>query len=635
MLQTIREKSQGWIATLILGFVCFSFALWGIHYYISQSGEVSVAVKVNGEKITETVFNQAYRQLQQEAQNTMGAQYSNDETFQHELKQQALSQLIQARVFSQFLIKSGFFVTPEQVQQVLLHLPAFQENGHFSLGRFQQILAAMSYSTEAFMGKLNEELMANQFATGIISSGFSLPNEVDNAVRFMRQTRDVGYVILDPKATKIVTPVTEDAILSYYKSHLKAFTLPAKVSLDYVLLSVDGLKQHQVVTEQEIDTYYKNNIQQFMTPPSYQIVRVVLPLPANASQNDIDEAHDKLLSLSQEKNLNAAAKKIGARVAMPVWISESMLPSAEGEALKNLKTGMISLPIQSQRQVEVVKLLDQKPESVKPLSLVSDEIKDLLQSQKAEKVFAVSAEKLASVAYENPNSLVPVSQALGLPIQTSTAFSANEQGEGILANTKIKQMAFSEDVYKDGYNSDVIELSPSEQLVLRIREKTPPHLLSYDEVKAKIRAQLTRRQQRQATETLATQIQAALSKGTAGKAVADDFNVTWHEKTAVTRHEPKVSPKVLYEVFDMPKPLDSQNPTTRVIGLPSGLMAVVALYHVQAGNPETIEAQNREAFSTVIADKYGDIDYQLTLETLKKEAKIKGMTPEKNEQSHD
>jgi len=38
MLTTIREKTQGWIAAIILGLVTIPFALWGINTYFESSG---------------------------------------------------------------------------------------------------------------------------------------------------------------------------------------------------------------------------------------------------------------------------------------------------------------------------------------------------------------------------------------------------------------------------------------------------------------------------------------------------------------------------------------------------------------------------------------------------------------------
>ena len=47
MLQTIRERAQGWIAWLIVILISIPFALWGIQSYLGVGGE-PIAATVNG-----------------------------------------------------------------------------------------------------------------------------------------------------------------------------------------------------------------------------------------------------------------------------------------------------------------------------------------------------------------------------------------------------------------------------------------------------------------------------------------------------------------------------------------------------------------------------------------------------------
>ena len=48
MLQTIRDKTAGWIAGIFLGAIAIVFVFWGIDF---QSGTASFAAKVDGERI--------------------------------------------------------------------------------------------------------------------------------------------------------------------------------------------------------------------------------------------------------------------------------------------------------------------------------------------------------------------------------------------------------------------------------------------------------------------------------------------------------------------------------------------------------------------------------------------------------
>ena len=63
MLQEIRDKTQGWFATIIIGVVCLMFALWGINYYIQDTGTRNQDLAtVNGQRISMQQFNQEFQQ---------------------------------------------------------------------------------------------------------------------------------------------------------------------------------------------------------------------------------------------------------------------------------------------------------------------------------------------------------------------------------------------------------------------------------------------------------------------------------------------------------------------------------------------------------------------------------------------
>lgn len=629
MLQTIRDKSQGWIATVILGLVSFSFALWGIHYYLTQSSGTNIVAKVNGTKISEKAFDSVYKQLQQQAQSTLGADYSDNEALQNQLKKQALDEIINSQILAQALKKQGFYVSTSQLDELITQIPSFQENGRFSSLRFQQALASMSYSPQQFSEKLSEQVMISQLHKGIVSSGFALPDDVKQSLRLMLQKRDIGYVVVKRAQMKPVTPVTEEEVQAYYNSHKKQFTIPAKVTLNYITLSAEDLQKSQKVTTKEIQQYYQNNQTQFMTAEKWQVVRVIMLVDNNATKTDINNAKMKLMSIKpafvKVDDISNEAAKINANVISNTWLDESKLSPLEIKMIAPLKPGMVSDPIQLGNQLEMIKLVAQKPGTEIPVAKVKNKIINMLQQQRAEKAFANKSDTLANLTYENPNSLKPAAESLSLPIQTTSAFAKSDKKlTGILANPNVVLNAFSPDVYQQGYNSTVINVSPTKQVVIRVAKKIPAKAMPFDSVKEDIKKLLTTQAQEQATKEFATKIANALASGKPGPEVAKQFDVTWHEKANVDRHQKHVAPKVLETIFNMQAPVDREHPTVAALALPKwGDYVAVAIYKVVPGNPDKMSKIQKEAFFEVIGNKYGNSDFQLYMESLRKKAKIK------------
>ncbi|MCP4010516.1 MAG: peptidylprolyl isomerase, partial [Proteobacteria bacterium] len=61
MLLTIRKKSQGWVAWLIVIIIAIPFALFGINSYFEGANQIPVA-NVDGEKINVQAFENAMEQ---------------------------------------------------------------------------------------------------------------------------------------------------------------------------------------------------------------------------------------------------------------------------------------------------------------------------------------------------------------------------------------------------------------------------------------------------------------------------------------------------------------------------------------------------------------------------------------------
>src|SRR5947208_1567601 len=93
MLQSIRNKTQGWLATVILGFVTVGFLMWGVEYYIEQNaGNQKTVAKVDGQKITDQEVNTVFQQLQRKQQQNSSSPLTDAQ--QQQLKQLALQQII-------------------------------------------------------------------------------------------------------------------------------------------------------------------------------------------------------------------------------------------------------------------------------------------------------------------------------------------------------------------------------------------------------------------------------------------------------------------------------------------------------------------------------------------------------------
>ena len=127
MLQTIRDKTSGWVAIIVLGAIGVVFALFGVDL---QSTAGNYAAKVDGEKIATDTVRRAWQQRQSQLQQMMRAELPPDLV----KSQQAalLDQFIRESLLKQRAEEFGYRVSDEAIAQQIVQIPQLQVDGKFS-----------------------------------------------------------------------------------------------------------------------------------------------------------------------------------------------------------------------------------------------------------------------------------------------------------------------------------------------------------------------------------------------------------------------------------------------------------------------------------------------------------------------
>ena len=622
MLQAIRNNAQGVFVWIVVGLIVVSFALFGLGSYLSGASKV-VAASVNDVEISSSTLTRAYQNYQERLRNMFGDQYRPEMFNTTRVKNEVLQGLITQEVMSQMMHEQGYFASSEQIFEKLKQYEAFQEGGVFSAKRYKEVLSLQSINGEAFEADLSRDIASQQIRTAISASAFLTEEEKKALAALENQKRQVGYFNISVAPYRNSIKVSDAEIQTHYEKNSQLYLTDEKVQIEYIELNMDDVAAMQEITDDVIKQHYESSPQNYMASDDTAAKNLLSGLRKQIQQGAEFAALAK--EYSQDKG---SAKQGGDLGYLTRGVDEQF-----DKVVFSLKKGEVSQVIKSKQGFQLIQLDDIrkgdpeerkvrhiliKPKTkLKPFADVKADIKKELQYQQAGKVFFDDADQMNNLSYETPDSLEPVAEALGLKIQTS-AFMTRRGGAGLLANPKILSAAFSDDVLKQGKNSELLELSDTQLVVLRVKEHKVASVQPLSKVKSRIQNTLLQQKSSQKVEKVSEDIFTRLNNNESIASIEKHYpEVKWNSNISITRKadsKSSVPDNVRKYVFAMAKPTGGRTNWAKVT-LTGGNQAVVGLSKVEEVTEGRVDVER-------ITKTLGDADYNSYVQHIKSKADI-------------
>lgn len=622
MLERIREGSQGLTAKIILGLVILTFALAGVGSYLSTPTEAIVAV-VNGEEISQARYDQALQRERARMQQQFGDMYDTlaaDPAYMAGFRNDVLERLIDDTLQKQFAKQLGLRVGDEQVRAAVTSLPDFQIDGVFNSDRFNAILRQAGYQPAAFREMVREDLATSQLMQGLIGSEFGLASEINALLALQQQTRDLRYFTIPAVRFADAVEITEEKLQAYYQQNIERFMTPEQVAVEYVELSAAALAADIEITAQQIAEYYEANKARFGSSERREVAHIML-------ESDTDDAAiaakaaELLTELQNGADFAALAKTHSQDTfsaenggALGELIAGQIDPTFEAAAFALTEQGQITEVVRSEFGYHIIKLTAFEPAVTRPLAEVSDEVASLLRAEQATALFYDLQQRLAQVAFEQPDNLDEAADVIGGKIQTTELFSRNEAA-GILAQPAILNRLFDSRFIAERLNSDVLELSREHVVVVRVKDHVPARTQQLAEVNQQVTEAVRQSALAELTQAFATEL---LAQDTALAEMAEKAEAELMISIATPRFGGSLATEVRAKAFAMPKPAAGQTSLDSV-QLGNGDVVIVA---VDAVTPAEISSVPDAGQLEAIARQQAEQHFQALLASLKSQAKI-------------
>ncbi len=600
MLQVIRDRAQGVFAWIIVGLISVPFALWGINSYFGGGGDDSVA-EVDGVKISTRQVQSSYQQQRDRLAQMFGGKIPENLFSEEVMKKQVLQQLIEKEILIKAAIDNGMRVGDQQLGELVTGIDAFHTNGKFDMQQYERVLAQQGMSPKLFENRVRRDLLAGQLNDVISTTEFSLDSEVDAQLRLQQQQRDIGYMVVPVNNYQDGIEISEEAVRTYYETNAARYMQPEQVKIDYLELKSDDIASGFEVSEEELRQRYETQKLNFRTPEERKASHILVTIAVDADEAQTNEAQAKAEALLQRVNSGEDFAELAKAESQDPGSARNggdlgffglgVMDKAFEEATFALQKGEVSGVVRSAFGFHIIKLEDIKGGETKPYEEVAAELQREIQNQRATEIFFNKAEQLASLTYEQPDTLTIAAEQLELTIKHSDYF-ARSGGAGIAAEPKVSAAAFSEDVLARGNNSETIELSENHLVVLRISDHKPEALRPFEEVQATIESTLKREKAQAIALEEAKVLFAKLQAGDEPAEVAATQNLEWRQRNDLQRDDSELDRTIVQAVFRMPHPAD-RSVSREQLSLPGGDQALVTLYAVKPGAVAAAEATAR------------------------------------------
>ncbi len=493
MLKTLRNKAQSTVIQALVVIIALVFVFWGVGSGFGNKR--NLVATVNKEEISLQDYQKAYDNTVESYRQQFGGTIPEGLLEGLGIKQQVLSQLIQASLLSQGGREMGVMVSTFATQEKIKKMEAFQQDGSFNLERYEQILSQNRLTPTSFEGNIKSDLLTDTVVKNIKRFTGVTDAEITSRLGFSSEEIKLEYLALTGEAFKDKVEVSAEKLAAYFKEHQNTYKTDPRVKLKYLSFSSDDNLKTIQISDEEIATEYEKTRERYTLAEKRHARHILFQVEDKENQLNMDvqrQKATKILALAKKgDDFSQLAKEHSEGPSASQggdlgFFERGNMVKPFADAVFGMQPGEISDIVQTQFGFHIIKLEEIKPGETKTLEDVRDKIKEQLTRQQAKKV-AFTAANDAYEAIIKSGSIARYSETAKDQVKTTDYFYKKSPPAGITANQKFLKNAFQ---LKKGELSSVIETDKGYAIIF-VDDIEEPKVPELDAVKDRVTADFT------------------------------------------------------------------------------------------------------------------------------------------------
>ena len=502
MLESIRKHSK-FVMILLFLLIIPSFIFFGVDQSYFSVASPTVA-RVDGQEITQNDWDNMHRyesdRLRAENPNIDAKLLDSPEA-----RYATLERMVRDRVMQVAAQKMHLLTSDAALARALQEVPAIaslrKPDGTLDADGYRALLAMQGMTPEGFEASLRRDMSLGQVLGNVMNTAFATPAVADIAMDAFLQRREIQVAQFLSKDFAAKVQVNDEALKAFYESHKDLFQQAEQAKVEYVVLDLEAVRDGIELNEADLQTYYKENASRLTDEKEERRARhFLLNAPRSMSADEREAVKAKAQGIADELKKDpsrfaevakAESQDSGSAASggdLGFFSRGAMVPEFEQVAF-TLQNGQVSDVVESEFGYHVIQVTDVKEPKVPSFESVREKIVNDLKDQQAQRKFAEVAEQFASIVFEQPDSLQPVIDKLGLKLHTADGVTRDPQPEaqGALASKDFLDALFTADSLENKRNTDAVDVGTNQMASGRVVSYQPAKQLSFDEVADRVK----------------------------------------------------------------------------------------------------------------------------------------------------
>jgi len=489
MLELMRKQHSKLKWLLLVIIVAFVVQYIPSFTDLGTTTPTSDVATVGSESVTAREFQTAYSQNIQR----MGSQISPEMLRAFGIDKQVLDNLISQKVIAVEARRFGLQVSDSEVQDKVLTIPVFVENGAF-IGRtkYQMVLEQNNLTIPEFESSIRNEVLGEKLKS-LLTAGISVTDkEAETEYRKRNETAKIDYFVIDPAKLESKIAVSDQEQKDYFEKNKARYQMPEARKAKYVF--VDSVKYHvqATATDKELEDYYSVHRDDYTLKESVTAQHILFKTEGKNPQ-EVEAIRAKAVTVLERakkgsEDFGALAKVFSEDSSasrggdLGEFNRGQMVPEFEKAAF-SLGVGAVSDLVQSQFGFHIIKVTKKQEQRVRPLSEMKEAIRSIVRGTKGAEKATEVAEKITAELKNNKN-MEAAAQKFEAEVRETPLISAGQS---------IPQLSNSAEVVKEIFTLAKNEIGASIQndegiVIPSVIDIQPIHDASYDEAKPRVLA---------------------------------------------------------------------------------------------------------------------------------------------------